>query len=234
MLAEDRGGGPFEGKGQTVWAVVERRPALSAIVEDDRIFEAVEQMLGPGFIWAGSEGNVTAHREHGWHADRPGESEAKYPRIKVMLYLDETTTERGALRVLPGSHKMPYHTDLWPLQAHHGEPGLPEFGLDGPDVPSALVESQPGDVIFFFQSLFHAVFNSFPGRRYIALKFAAKPTTDEHLASLVRYTPTIFELHEAFRKSERARIRSMVDPLLELAPEAPKPDVPSGAVGMVR
>ena len=234
VLAEDRGGKPFEGKGQSVWAVVEQRPALSRIVEDDRIFEAVGQVLGPGFLWAGSEGTVTSHAWHGWHADRPGESEAKYPRMKMMLYLDETTKERGALRVVPGSHKLPFHMDLWPLRVHQDDLSVAEFDLEAPDLPSVPVESQPGDVIFFFQSLFHAVFNSFPGRRYIALKFAAKPATDEHLASLVRYTPTMFEPDEAFRKSERARIRSMVDPLLELAPKAPKPEAQPGAAGMMR
>ena len=222
VLAEDRGGTPFEGKGQSVWAVVEQQPVLSRIVEDDRIFEPVEQMLGSGFIWAGSEGNVTARAEHTWHADRAGESEAAYPRIKVMLYLDPTTDERGALRVIPGSHRDAFHEDLLPLQAQHSDSGLPGFGVDGPRIPSLPVESQPGDVVLFFQSLFHAVYNGFAGRRYIALKFAARPTADEHFASLARYTPEIFDPDPGFLNSTRPRIRQIVDPLLELRGKAPK------------
>ena len=217
VLAEARGGAPYEGKGQSVWGVVEQRPVLSAIVEDDRIFQPIEQMLGPGFIWAGSEGNVTAHSQQTWHADRPGVADAAYPRIKVMLYLNATSKEKGALRVIPGSHRIPFHEKLLPLQIQHSDPSAAGFGVDGPEVPSIPVESRPGDVVFFSQSLFHAVYNGFAGRRYIALKFAARPTTDEQFGSLVRHTPEITSPDPAFLKSSSPRIRAMVDPLLELA-----------------
>ena len=71
--------------------------------------------------------------------------------------------------------------------------------------------------MFFFQSLFHAVFNGFAGRRYIALKFAARPTMEEHFGSLVRHTPEITDPDPAFLKSSSPRIRAIVDPLLDLA-----------------
>jgi hypothetical protein len=234
VLTQARGGEPYGGRGQSVWSVVEKSPVLSDIVEDDRVFEPVAELLGPGFIWAGAEGNITSHNEHDWHADRHGESEAAYRRVKVMLYLDPTTKERGALRVIPGSHKGPFHLALArPLQDELREPGSTGFGVSGRDLPSVPVESQPGDVVFFSQSLFHAVYAGFDGRRYIALKFAAKPTTDEHLASLVRYTSNIFDPDAAFVNSDRPRIREIVCPLLDLKSRAPEPSRRAPSAGMM-
>ena len=51
---------------------VEHSPMLTRLVEDDRIYGTIERLVGDRFVWAGSEGNVTAHASHGWHSDRPG------------------------------------------------------------------------------------------------------------------------------------------------------------------
>jgi hypothetical protein len=219
ILLHDRDGSPLNKTGQSVWAVVEKAPDLIRMVEDDRIFEAAKQILGPNFIWAGSEGNITSHKQHYWHADRPGEQEVKYPRLKAMVYLDKTSAKRGALRVIPGSHKLPFHTDLWPLQTNHDrqENPIPGLGINSTDVPSVSVESSPGDLVFFSQSLFHAVFNSFPNRRYIALKFAAEPSTHNEIGSLIKHSgyKSIFEPHPSFTSSKSLRIHSMIRPLQE-------------------
>jgi hypothetical protein len=213
----DRQGKPTSDGGQGVSPFVERSDFLTQIVADDRIFVTIEQLLGPGFIWAGSEGNVTAHAEHRWHADRCGVREVDYGRIKVMLYLDAMTRARGSLRVLPGSHRLPYHHDLEPLIAQQEESCLETFGVDGPDMPGFAVESQPGDVLFFDQCLWHAVFGGWPGRHYIALKYAAKPTAAEHIESLRHYSNgEIFRPDAAFLNSARPRIRGMVEKLPEL------------------
>lgn len=218
VLLQDRDGSPLSETGQSVWAVVEKAPDLIRMVENDKVFGAVKQILGPNFIWAGSEGNITSHKQHHWHADRPGEQEIKYPRLKAMVYLDETSAKRGALRVIPGSHKLPFHTDLWPLQANHDdrqESPVPGLGINSTDVPSISVESSPGDLIFFSQSLFHAVFNSFPNRRYMALKFAAEPSTYSEIGSLIKHSgyKSIFEPHPSFTSSKSLRINSMIRPL---------------------
>jgi hypothetical protein len=83
------------------------------------------------------------------------------------------------------------------------------------------VESQPGDVLFFNQTLCHGVFNGWRGRRVIALKFAANPTTDAHIASLWKHGQVlgVFPPHELFVNSDRPRLRRMVAKLVELGPE---------------
>jgi hypothetical protein len=49
---------------------VERHPALSQLAIDERIYPAVEQLMGPDFVWAGSEGNISGLSQIKWHPDR--------------------------------------------------------------------------------------------------------------------------------------------------------------------
>lgn len=211
-----RDGRPLDaGKGQAEGSFVEQDATLTNVVTDDRIYGAVESILGPGFIWAGSEGNVTVNSEHPWHPDRPGDrDEVSYTRLKINVYLDRITEENGCLRVIPASHRLPLHREIEPESMHQrrGSPVRP-YDVEGPNMPSVSLESNPGDAIFFHQSIWHAIFNGWAGRRYIALKFAARPVTDNHLASLRYYSGTIFDPHPSWLASEDARIRSMVSDL---------------------
>jgi len=59
VLAEDRHGQTFDGeKRQIVLGFIEQRPLLTSLVESDLVFEAMEQLLGQGFVWVGSVGNL--------------------------------------------------------------------------------------------------------------------------------------------------------------------------------
>ena len=105
----------------------------------------------------------------------------------------------------------------------------PPFRVAGPDVPCVLLETGPGDLIFFHQNLWHASFGGRAGRRQFALSFGVNPTTDAQVAE-------VRKLHEAnlayareqgnvdgdglydqrFMDSGSPRIRSMVARLKEL------------------
>ena len=59
VLSEGRAGLPFAGEErQIVMGFIEKRPSLTALVEDDRIYEAVHQLLGGTPVWIGSDGNL--------------------------------------------------------------------------------------------------------------------------------------------------------------------------------
>ena len=198
---------------------VEKHPLLMPLMEDTRIYEPVGQLLGKDFIWSGSEGNrgfQPGRTAHHWHADRQGKQELNYTRIKIMLYLDSMRKARGAFRVIPGSHRSPLHEDLEPFQRSHVEDDPTFFGMDGADVPCHAVETDPGDMLMFNQSLYHSVYGKTGQRRYIALKYAARPTQDAHLNSLQRWSPKAFHPDGALLNSDRPRIRGMVDGLVEL------------------
>ena len=205
----DRGGAPMGDRGQHMSKFVEQSQVLTRIL-DDRLREAVEDLIGTDFLWAGSEGNYTTKNAHGWH---------------INIYLDSVTEEAGALRVLPGSHRPSFHMGLAPLEETHHEKGNREpritpYGVSGPEMPSFAFESEPGDVVFFNQSLFHAVFNGFPGRRYIALKFTAMPTADEHFELLKGTSGFDFGSKPGFGESERPEVRAMADRLAKVASRA--------------
>ena len=193
---------------------VESRPALTRLVEDDRIYLSMQDLLGDELIWIGSEvmwGIDPGLADHTWHFD--GHKTARhldYPRTKVMLYLDPQRKESGALRVIPGSHRDPFHQLLLPLQdAHLGGDPTP-FGVDGPRIPACAIETDPGDIVFFNQWLYHAVYGKAGKRRVIVFKFGPRPKKEDHLLMLREGAPDVFTPHAAFRKSGRPRIRHLV------------------------
>ena len=191
---------------------VERRSDLHRLVSDDRIYLAIATLLGPEFIWVGSEGNISNRGEVGWHPDRKyyrrGEEHwIDFPQLKIMMYLEKVTRKTGCLRVIPGSHRMPLHKDLEKLEV---EPASRPFGIDGAEIPCAALETEPGDVILFNHCIWHAAYGGLEGRSYIALKFAARPFAEDHLKSLARYTPGVFQPHEGFLNSDDPRLQSIV------------------------
>ena len=164
VLTEDRQGQPFDGAArQAVLGIIEKRPLLSGLVEDDRIYQPLEQLLGPGFVWIGSDGNLYVG-DTGWHPDG---SDLDYGRIKVALYLDTVTKDTGCLRVVPGSHRMPLHGALDPLKGQRRDPDHRPFGTDGSGLPCFPLESEPGDVVFFNQNLWHAAYGGRTGAAHV-------------------------------------------------------------------
>ena len=221
VLERGRGGRPRgQDEKRSMSPFVELSPKLSRLAEDDRIYGTVAQLLGSDLIWAGSAGNVTVGSFVGWHADRPGERQLGYDRIKVILYLDPVTADHGALRVIPGSHRMPMNSDLDVLTPLHQDPSAQPFGVDGRDLPALPLESNPGDVVFFNHNLYHAMYNGWSGRRYIALKYAENPRTPKDVETLTEYADGVFKVHDSFLNSDSPRIRGMVDRLMAAAPKA--------------
>lgn len=223
VFAKDRGGEVDDGRPQGLAPFAELHPRLLDLAEDDRIYGVTEDLLGADFLWSGSEGNkqgVSEKGEHNWHADRPGAEETEYRRLKIMIYLEPTTKQQGALRVIPGSHRMPFHEWLWPLQAHHFKDGTigDSFAAKGEEIPACVLEIVPGDVVFFHHSLFHAGYGKFPERRYIAFKFVTRPDSDAKLRSMQQYAAYAFDVDPVLL--DRPRLRHIVEDLPELGEQA--------------
>lgn len=128
-----------------------------------------------------------------------------------------TRADHGCLRVLPGSHRDPYHTALEPLLAQDAGVAERTLGVSGEQVPGVFVEATPGDVLFN-HTLWHGVFHGFPGRRFMALKFAERPCLPAHVESLDRYSAgAVFRPHAALVEHTDPRLRGMVDGLAEMA-----------------
>ena len=221
---EDRESQPQERPYQILFPFVEQRPRLAELADDDRIYLAIEDLLGTDFVWGGSEGHKGSWTEQGvleWHSDRPESEGVEYCRIKVMIYLEPLTKETGALRVIPGSQNEPLRGDLRAL--HEGQDGLAQtdvsqvaFAVAGPDLPCHALEVEPGDVVLFDDTLYHAIYGKREGRSFITtkyVKFATEPSTREHFEILKANDGGFGLLSEAFRNSRRPRIQGMVQKL---------------------
>ena len=205
VMAEDRVGQAYRGdKRHSVAACAEMRPALRAVIEDDRIYGAMEDLLGPDLIWLGSDGNYYTG-DTAWHSDG---TVMDMGRIKVALYLDPVSRDTGCLRFIPGSHKMPLHEELQALRVERTKQTIQEGrndaealdkyrdkGIDvdaqafdtAPDeLPAYAAESQPGDVVMFDENLYHASFGGKTGRRMFTMCYANVPASESAEAFLRR------------------------------------------------
>ena len=137
LLDKERDGQPFPGESrQSLYGIAEITPLLTDLVEDDRIYKTVESLLGEGFMWLCSEGNLYVG-DTDWHPDG---TRLEYRPMKVSLYLDPLTKETGCLRVIPGSHRLPPCTK-------RSNPARSSVS-PAPMSPVFPLESQPGDVFF--------------------------------------------------------------------------------------
>ena len=219
--------GAFGGMGRHyVVGFVERRPVLEDLAEDDRVYGPLSQLLDPGFIWVASDGNLYVGDSE-WHTDKrpsPG-----YKQIKVAFYLDPLEANTGCLRVIPGSHRPEFHDVLRKQLMEKDrrtsqERPLESLGVAGSEVPSAMLESQPGDVVFFRQEIVHASFGGHVGRRMLAMGIFDRPKTEDLITSVTELyrhhrsqsdEPTV----AAFFNSDRPRIRKMIAGLRDMGIE---------------
>ncbi len=217
-VEDDLQGKDFEGKKRlAVSPFVERTPGIWRFVEDGRLYEPMEQLLGPDFIWRASDANLYVGNTE-WHRDA-ADLELGFTRVKAVFNLDPVDRASGCLRVIPGSHRSPFHDQLRPLNYWRkvqvaGEGRIPWsdveefasefaireddplFGVEPDQVPAVALESQPGDVVFFNCYLYHASFGGRTGRRMFSMTFAVNPTTDEQIALLRKH----MEMSRNFRK----------------------------------
>ena len=216
MLAADRNGIPFPGtERQSLYAIAEKSELITGMVEDDRIYKTVEGLLGAGFIWLCSEGNKYVGDTQ-WHPDG---TRLDFTPMKVSLYLDPLGPDTGCLRVVPGSHQLPFHEKLRSVAKV----------VPGPELPAYSIESEAGDVCFSNMNTWHAAFGGAVGRRHLAVNFIPEPTEEKHFEVMKANHEGLFEnmerhqysrpdgnFDDAFLYSERPRIRRLAAKWLEL------------------
>lgn len=232
IFEEERGGAPFSGENwEAVQPFFERRPFLSGLAEDDRIYDIGTELCGPDFILDGTEGNLHVG-ETAWHSSKPeglygdsgqghsftGYGEFSLPNIKIAFYPEPTTMDTGCLRVVPGSHKAVSPDVLELLRTNNKDPAFRPFGHLPSEIPAYSFESQPGDVIVFTESVLHAAFGGGKGRQQHAISFFANPRTDEEEELIRRlYEKSKYSYRPAlsYIDSGSPRIQRMVSRLVE-------------------
>ena len=215
-----RGGGPYTGeKAESGLPFLERDPILAGLVDDDRIHQIPESLLGPDFF-LDFTGGYLRMGDTPWHGDT--EYPEDFGNIKVTMYLDPVARETGCLRVIPGSHKHgspDYFEVLRSLRSRTYEPDFRPFGLAQTDVPCCPLETEPGDVVVFTERLLHGSFGGVTGRHQLAVNFVAHPTSDDQLDHMLAFyakTKYCYRPAKSYVNSDRPRIRRMVSLQVEL------------------
>ena len=217
LLDHQREGHPFDGvKSQTIMPFFERRPSIRGLLEDDRIYGTVEDLLGPGFILALTEAHLSVGDTQ-WHGDH--RTRGVLPNVKMGIYLDSVARDTGCLRVIPGSHRSPLFEALDALKPQYDDPSATPLGVLGPDTPSVALESEPGDLVVFLEEVYHSAFGGRTGRPRIALNFEAAPSNDARIENMrTEYAKTTYMYRPAksLLESDRPRLRDMAMPLHDL------------------
>ena len=147
---------------------------LSSLLDDPRVHDIASSICGEDFNYTSGDGNFyTGNTE--WHSD--GYGTRPVLSIKMAFYLDRVTRETGALRVIPGSHRVgePFG-DVLEQRLRRDGPG---FGVPGSEVPAQPLEITPGDIAVFNHSIKHASYGGSDHRRMFTMNFSQRWPDDK-------------------------------------------------------
>ena len=160
-------GKPHDGEQRAViFPFPDQSEYLSSFLDDPRIHDIVASILGDDFNYTSGDGNLYVGDTQ-WHSD--GYSGKRIPSIKIAFYLDPVTRDTGAVRVIPGSHRV---GDAFAegLEADIRD-SANIWGISGEKVPAAILETQPGDIVVFWHNTKHAAFGGSQRRRMYTMNF---------------------------------------------------------------
>ena len=141
-------------------------PFFAHLPEDPRFYEIAEQLYGENCFAMTSDANRYVGDSR-WHPDHNIDATKDCYGIKFAYYLDPVDAETGALRVIPGSHKDPLHSNI--------EEKIKTLGLDIRDLPAYVCTSDPGDLVAFDVRLWHASCGGRTGRRMCTVVYYKNP-----------------------------------------------------------
>lgn len=175
-----RGGGhngaPHAGTARScIVPFIDQSVRLSSLLDDPRILGIAKALLGDDFNYMGSDGNFYVG-DTGWHSD--GGHKLEDPmHIKLAFYLDPLTRDTGALRVIPGSHLFgDNYADALSQQVRKSEE---LWGMNGTEVPAAVLETTPGDLVLFNHNAKHAAFGGGTRRRMFTINLSQRYPEDK-------------------------------------------------------
>jgi hypothetical protein len=147
---------------------IDQSEALASLLDDPRIHGIATSLLGDDFNYMGSDGNYyvgdTRWHSDGWHKE--------ILHIKIAFYLDPLTASTGALRVIPGSHRLGEgFADTLQAQIRNSADA---WGKEGRDLPAIPLETRLGDVVCFNHNTKHAAFGGNTHRRMFTINLCQR------------------------------------------------------------
>jgi hypothetical protein len=160
---------------------IDQSERLCALLDHPLLEPILEQAVGPDFNYLSGDGRIY-HGDTTWHWD--GECPPETPFYKVAIYLDPLTRDTGALRVIPGSHRL---SDTFTQRARWANKSEEQLGIPGCDVPCTALETVPGDVVLFHHNICHGSFGGDDSRRMFAMNVAPHAVSADQFAALKGY-----------------------------------------------
>jgi len=151
-------------------AFITKDTRLHRLLEDERVVGIVTSLLGPGYGYAESDGNLFSC-ETSWHSDMYAAPLNQY-HLKLSFYLDPLRAETGAIRFIPGTN---HHESVYArtLRRDLNTPTsvFEAFGVTSPEIPSWTVETDPGDLVIWNFRTIHGSFGGGERRRLFSVNF---------------------------------------------------------------
>lgn len=154
---------------------IDASSSLSTLVDHPAVDAAFEGLLGGDWCYLPGEGNYL-HAGTGWHVDGP---HASIPFVKMAIYLDPVGRDSGCLQFIAGSHR-----PQWAISPT--DRMQEEYGVDESDLPGTPVPTEPGDLLLFRHTTYHASSGAKPLRRMFTLN-ACPPPTQRQEAEFLSY-----------------------------------------------
>jgi ectoine hydroxylase-related dioxygenase (phytanoyl-CoA dioxygenase family) len=176
-------GKPHDGKARSVVVqFLDQSEYLSTLLDDHRIHDIAASILGDDFNYMGSDGNFYVG-DTKWHSDGYG-GRGGPKHIKIAFYLDPLTRNTGALRVIPGSHRVgePYADQL----ERDVKNSSSVWGISGDQIPAQALETVAGDVLVFNHDCKHSAWGGSTRRRMFTMNCCERYPEDK-LPELRKY-----------------------------------------------
>jgi Phytanoyl-CoA dioxygenase (PhyH) len=157
---------------------ITKNARLARLLDDKRLTGIVRSLLGDDYEYAESDGNLF-DCESTWHSDMYG-APLHLHHVKVSFYLDPLRANSGAIRVIPGTNF--FNEDFARnLRKRIKEPEriASEFGVDDRELPSVVLETDPGDIVVWDFRTIHASFYGSTRRRLFSINFRERVPQDE-------------------------------------------------------
>ena len=152
----------------------------ASLLEQPRFLDKVKQLLGDDVVASFSASNSFSGDRTDWHPDT---DQKNWRGLKFGIYLQSLDGTNGALRLIPGSHREPLHSDFRriPLRDAFLQPGTLERqdGLGVEEVPAYIAAVECGDVVIFDNYTWHGSYGGGEDRRLITMGYFAAPKTTE-------------------------------------------------------
>jgi hypothetical protein len=149
---------------------IEHDPFLHGLLDDHRVAGTVRGLMGDEYEYCQSDGNLF-YCESSWHPDTYSAPLTRY-HVKLSFYLDPIDSASGAIRLIPGTN---FQTSRFARTLRRGLDDPQQisevFGVDGRDIPSWTLATDPGDLVVWNFRTIHASYNGGQRRRLFSMNF---------------------------------------------------------------